>query len=212
MSLKKIGALTSVLGILKTTSGTGGDVVKTLSKFGDLDSAAKYLVRSNNRGKSTLSQSVLFNLLNGAYGVKHGGSSSENEINASLEAAMQSSSNKNITSSFALTGMLTSLKQTGTGLLTFLKPYAPLLIGAALASAGYAGFKFLDNQFDLTKSTTSKKYETAKEKNSEAQSDLETAKSEYSSNQGMKYSSGSKRTSWCSSFFKRKTCKKCKNS
>lgn len=187
MSLKKIGALTSVLGILKTTSGTGGDVVKTLSKFGDLDSAAKYLVRSNNRGKSTLSQSVLFNLLNGAYGTKHGGSHTENEVSASLEAAMQNPSNKNITSSFALTGMLTSLKNAGSGLLTFLKPFLPVIIGTALVGLGYTGFKALDNKFDLTKGTTTKKYETAKEEHETAQSDLKAAQSEYDSNQDRIY-------------------------
>ena len=68
MSLQKIGNLTNAVNTLKKKSGTGKDIISTLSSFGDLSTAAKYLVSTNKKGEKTLSEKTLFNLLKGAYG------------------------------------------------------------------------------------------------------------------------------------------------
>ena len=59
------------------------------------------------------------------------------------------------------TGILGTLKTAGAGLATVLKPLLPVFAGIAAVFAAYQGFKALDNQFDLTKGTTTKKYETS---------------------------------------------------
>ena len=180
MSLSKIGKVSSTIKTLTAFSGKKGfkDFAVALQGVGSASKATDYIARY---GKE-LNSKAAYNALVKAYGKEQITSDMMAKIGYTAGGVGSKVGDVAIGA-----GMLTSLKNTGTGLLTFLKPYAPLLIGAALASAGYAGFKFLDNQFDLTKSTTSKKYETAKEKNSEAQSDLETAKSEYSSNQDRIY-------------------------
>ena len=178
MSLSKIGKLKTAF---NNRSSQG--VASALGAFANVSTAGKWLGQINvqKNGQSIMTQKRMIDILKSQYA-----GASEEEIVAALNKGAASANIGNIALS-GTGGMLTSLKNAGSGLLTFLKPYAPLIIGTALAGLGYTGFKILDNKFDLTKGTTTKKYETAKEKNSEAQSDLETAKSEYSSNQDRIY-------------------------
>lgn len=176
MSLSKIGKLTNTIKSINSGAKNGKDLVSTLRDFGDIKSAAKYLAKSN--AGTTYKTKDLKRMLYGAYK----NSTTEEDAADILDKALEKSSTV-MDTGFSLKEIGDSLKNTGSGLLTFIKPFAPLLIGAALAGVGYAGFKFLDNQFDLTKATTTKKYQKAQEKNETAQSDLETAQSEYDSNQ-----------------------------
>lgn len=180
MSLSKIGKLTNTIKSINSGAKNGKDLVSTLRDFGDIKSAAKYLAQSN--AGTTYKTKDLKRMLYGAYK----NSTTEEDASDILEKALEKSSTI-MGTGFSLKGIGDSLKNTGSGLLTFLKPFAPLLIGTALAGVGYAGFKFLDNQFDLTKATTTKKYQKAQEEHENAQSDLKAAKSEYDSNQDRIY-------------------------
>lgn len=175
MSLKKIGNLTRNFNSVKEGTGSLKNLYNAVTDIGDLNTAAKYLVGNNK--KNGIDKSNLVNILLGAYKDKD-----ESQVKEALDKALEKSSTI-MDTGLSLKGIGDYLKDTGSGLLAFLKPFAPLLIGTALAGVGYAGFKFLDNQFDLTKGTTTKKYQKAQEKNETAQSDLETAQSEYDSNQ-----------------------------
>lgn len=179
MSLKKIGNLTRSFNSVKEGTGSLKNLYNAVTDIGDLNTAAKYLVGNNK--KNGIDKSNLVNILLGAYKDKD-----ESQVNDALDKALEKSSSI-LGTGFSLKGIGESLKNTGSGLLTFLKPFAPLLIGTALAGVGYAGFKFLDNQFDLTKGTTTKKYQKAQEKNETAQSDLEAAQSAYETNQDRIY-------------------------
>ena len=178
MSLKKIGNLSSSFKA-KDTQG----VISALRGFGDLKQAGEWIGRISNDGKGN-------SIFTNEKLVKMFKSAGYNKDNEDILSAVQNGLEKSSTimgTGFNLKGIGDSLKNTGSGILTFLKPFAPLLIGTALAGVGYAGFKFFDNQFDLTKGTTTKKYQKAQEKNETAQSDLKAAKSEYDSNQDRIY-------------------------
>lgn len=180
MSLSKIGKLTNTIKSINSGAKNGKDLVSTLRDFGDIKSAAKYLAQSN--AGTTYKTKDLKRMLYGAYK----NSTTEEDASDILDKALEKSSTI-MDTGLSLKGIGDYLKNTGSGLLTFLKPFAPLLIGTMLAGVGYAGFKFLDNQFNLTKATTSKKYQKAQEEHENAQSDLKAAKSEYDSNQDRIY-------------------------
>lgn len=175
MSLDKVGKLTRNFNAVKNGTGSLKDFYNAVSGIGDLDKAAEYLVKNNK--KNGIDKSNLVNILLGAFQDKN-----ETQVTDSLDKALSKSSTI-MGTGFSLKNIGDSIKNTGSGLLTLLKPYAPLIVGTIVTGLGVAGFKALDNAFDLTKGTTTKKYESAKEKHENAQADLETAQSEYASNQ-----------------------------
>lgn len=179
MSLKKIGKFSNAtrlfngvstredvfnLATALAASGSADKGVNWITKYGKtLDSSIAYQAMVKAFGKENVTEEMLSKI-----GYTAGGVGNVGDVAAGA-------------------GMFASFKETGAGLFSVLKSIWPLLAVIGGIGVGTAVWKGLDNQFDLTKSTTSKKYETAKEKNSEAQSDLETAKSEYSSNQDRIY-------------------------
>ena len=174
MSLSKIGNLKSAFKA-RSTSG----VSSALAAFGNVGLAGRWLGQINvsKNGENIMTQEKMINLLRSKYP-----DASEEEILNALNKGATNASAGTMAATGA-TGILGTLKNAGVGLATVLKPLLPVFAGVAAVFAAYQGFKALDNQFDLTKGTTTKKYETAKEKHQKAQSDLETAQSEYDSNQ-----------------------------
>lgn len=174
MSLSKIGNLKSAFKA-RSTSG----VSSALAAFGNVGLAGRWLGQINvsKNGENIRTQEKMINLLRSKYP-----DASEEEILNALNKGATNASAGTMAATGA-TGILGTLKNAGVGLATVLKPLLPVFAGVAAVFAAYQGFKALDNQFDLTKGTTTKKYETAKEKHQKAQSDLETAQSEYDSNQ-----------------------------
>ncbi len=174
MSLSKIGNLKSAFKA-RSTSG----VSSALAAFGNVGLAGRWLGQINvsKNGKNIRTQEKMINLLRSKYP-----DASEEEILNALNKGAANASAGTMAATGA-TGILGTLKNAGAGLATVLKPLLPVFAGVAAVFAAYQGFKALDNQFDLTKGTTTKKYEAAKEKHQKAQSDLETAQSEYDSNQ-----------------------------
>lgn len=174
MSLSKIGNLKSAFKA-RSTSG----VSSALAAFGNVGLAGRWLGQINvsKNGENIMTQEKMINLLRSKYP-----DASEEEILNALNKGAANASAGTMAATGA-TGILGTLKTAGAGLATVLKPLLPVFAGIAAVFAAYQGFKALDNQFDLTKGTTTKKYETAKEKHQKAQSDLETAQSEYDSNQ-----------------------------
>lgn len=174
MSLSKIGNLKSAFKA-RSTSG----VSSALAAFGNVGLAGRWLGQINvsKNGENIMTQEKMINLLRSKYP-----DASEEEILNALNKGAANASAGTMAATGA-TGILGTLKNAGAGLATVLKPLLPVFAGVAAVFAAYQGFKALDNQFDLTKGTTTKKYETAKEKHQKAQSDLETAQSEYDSNQ-----------------------------
>lgn len=174
MSLSKIGNLKSAFKA-RSTSG----VSSALAAFGNVGLAGRWLGQINvsKNGENIMTQEKMINLLRSKYP-----DASEEEILNALNKGATNASAGTMAATGA-TGILGTLKNAGAGLATVLKPLLPVFAGVAAVFAAYQGFKALDNQFDLTKGTTTKKYETAKEKHQKAQSDLKTAQSEYDSNQ-----------------------------
>ena len=179
MSLKKIGKFNNAtrlfngvstredvvsLATALAASGNASKGVNWITKYGkNLDSGVAYQAMVKAFGKENITEDMMAKI-----GYTAGGAGKVGDVAIGA-------------------GMLTSLKNTGSGLAAILKPFLPVIIGTALAGLGYAGFKALDNKFDLTKGTTTKKYETAKEEHETAQSDLKAAQSEYDSNQDRIY-------------------------
>ena len=175
MSLKKIGKFNNAtrlfngvstredvvsLATALAASGNASKGVNWITKYGkNLDSGVAYQAMVKAFGKENITEDMMAKI-----GYTAGGAGKVGDVAIGA-------------------GMLTSLKNTGSGLAAILKPFLPVIIGTALAGLGYAGIKALDNKFDLTKATTTKKYQKAQEKNETAQSDLETAQSAYETNQ-----------------------------
>ena len=153
MSLSKIGNLKSAF---KSRSTSG--VSSALAAFGDVGLAGKWLGQINvgKNGKNIMTQEKMINLLKSKYI-----DASEEEILNALNKGAANASASTMAATGA-TGVLGTLKNTGAGLVTFLKPFLPVIIGAAVAGIGYTGFKALDNQIGITKSGTSKKYQETK--------------------------------------------------
>lgn len=173
MSLSKIGNLTKSLKDFKAGESINS-TISSLKDFGDLNKAAKYMTTS---GSDLPEQTALW-LLQQAYG--------QTQDKDTIKEAFKKATKKTSIIGF-LTGDLEGTGEKGgtllSGIGSVIKSIAPQLILSAGIAAASAGWSFLDNQFNLTKGTTAKKYENAKEKHETAQQDLETAKSEYNSNQ-----------------------------
>lgn len=164
MSLSKIGKVSNAVKLLKA-AGNMSAGVNWISKYGKV-----------------LDSGIVYQALKQAFP----GESLTEEMLSKIGYTAGNASGK-VGDAVAGAGLIASLKDTGTGLISFLKPFLPVIIGAAVAGIGYTGFKALDNQIGITKSGTSKKYQETKEKHETAQSDYEEAKSQYDSNQDRIY-------------------------
>lgn len=180
MSLSKIGKFSTAIKAINgvTTRGDIADLGIALKSAGDISTGVNWISRY---GK-TLDSAVAYQALKQAF-------PNENITEEMLSKIGYTAGNASgkVGDAIAGTGLMASLKNTGSGLITFLKPFLPVIIGAAVAGIGYTGFKALDNQIGITKSGTSKKYQETKEKHETAQSDYEEAKSQYDSNQDRIY-------------------------
>lgn len=176
MSLSKIGKFSTAIKAINrvTTRGDIADLGIALKSAGDISTGVNWISRY---GK-TLNSAVAYQALKQAF-------PNENITEEMLSKIGYTAGNASgkVGDAVAGAGLMASLKNTGAGLVTFLKPFLPVIIGAAVAGIGYTGFKALNNQIGITKSGTSKKYQETKEKHETAQSDYEEAKSQYDSNQ-----------------------------
>ena len=177
MSLQKIGNLTNAVNTLKKKSGTGKDIISTLSSFGDLSTAAKYLVSTNKKGEKTLSEKTLFNLLKGAYG-----NLGEEAISEALKQGIKTSSIKGALSS-GISGLVSGIGAAGTGLVSFLGSIWPLLAVGGGIFAGVKGYQALNDKFTLTKGMADKHYSQSTQEYADNQSELESLQSQRDSNQ-----------------------------
>lgn len=177
MSLQKIGNLTNAVNTLKKKSGTGKDIISTLSSFGDLSTAAKYLVSTNKKGEKTLSEKTLFNLLKGAYG-----NLGEEAISEALKQGIKTSSIKGALSS-GISGLVSGIGAAGTGLVSFLGSIWPLLAVGGGIFAGIKGYQALNDKFTLTKGMADKHYSQSTQEYANNQSELESLQSQRDSNQ-----------------------------
>lgn len=177
MSLQKIGNLTNAVNTLKKKSGTGKDIISTLSSFGDLSTAAKYLVSTNKKGEKTLSEKTLFNLLKGAYG-----NLGEEAISEALKQGIKTSSIKGALSS-GISGLVSGIGTVGTGLVSFLGSIWPLLAVGGGIFAGIKGYQALNDKFTLTKGMADKHYSQSTQEYANNQSELESLQSQRDSNQ-----------------------------
>lgn len=161
-------AVSSDIGYLAAALGEIGDqnkAVNWITKYGkELDSGIAYQALVQKFGKDKITEEMMSKI--GYTAGSAGGKVGDVAVGA---------------------GLLGSLKDTGSGLLAFIKPLLPILGIAGAIGVGTLAWKGLDNQFNLTKATTTKKYQKAQEKNETAQSDLETAQSAYETNQDRIY-------------------------
>lgn len=177
MSLQKIGNLTNAVNTLKKKSGTDKDIISTLSSFGDLSTAAKYLVSTNKKGEKTLSEKTLFNLLNSAYG-----NLGEEAISEALKQGIKTSSIKGALSS-GISGLVSGIGAAGTGLVSFLGSIWPLLAVGGGIFAGVKGYQALNDKFTFTKGMADKHYSQSTQEYANNQSELESLQSQRDSNQ-----------------------------
>lgn len=175
MSLSKIGKLTSAFSSFKNNPYNLLDLtnmVTALASVGNVDNAAKYLVKINKQNGNFLGESAMAVLLSKAYR-----SSGINQ-----EMAMGSINNALANSSkFSMGGMLGSLSAVGTGIATMFKSIAPaiipLIIAAVVAKAG----KMVWDNF-ATNTAAKKQYQTSSKAYQEAASERDSVQSEYDSN------------------------------
>lgn len=177
MSLQKIGNLTNAVNTLKKKSGTDKDIISTLSSFGDLSTAAKYLVSTNKKGEKTLSEKTLFNLLKSAYG-----NLGEEAISEALKQGIKTSSIKGALSS-GISGLVSGIGAAGTGLVSFLGSIWPLLAVGGGIFAGVKGYQALNDKFTFTKGMADKHYSQSTQEYANNQSELESLQSQRDSNQ-----------------------------
>ena len=175
MSLSKIGKLKNAF-----KTGTKEDLNEAFGGFSDLDTAMKWAYRVNTDRKGNqkfLSTDQIFEAVKNKFGEEY----TKEEVEKALDNATKTVDLK----SFLFGSKGVSGKASGvlSGIGSVLKAIAPELILSLGIAAVTATWKGLDNQFDLTKGTTTKKYQKAQEKNETAQSDLETAQSAYETNQ-----------------------------
>ena len=175
MSLSKIGKLKNAF-----KTGTKEDLNEAFGGFSDFETAMKWAYRVNTDRKGNqkfLSTDQIFEAVKNKFGEEH----TKEEVEKALDNATQTVDLKSFL--FGSKGVAGKASGVLSGIGSVLKAIAPELILSLGIAAVTATWKGLDNQFDLTKATTTKKYQKAQEKNETAQSDLETAQSAYATNQ-----------------------------
>lgn len=161
-------------------SGKKEDLDEAFGGFSNLDTAMKWAYRVNTDRKGNqkfLSTDQIFEAVKDKFGEEH----TKEEVEKALDNATKTVDLKSFL--FGSKGVAGKASGVLSGIGSVLKAIAPELILSLGIAAVTATWKGLDNQFDLTKATTTKKYQKAQEKNETAQSDLETAQSAYATNQ-----------------------------
>lgn len=167
MSLSKIGKLTNTL-----KSGTGKDLIMSLAGFGDINTAAKWLARSN--ANEIYKTKDLKNKLYGAYK----NTSTRAEASSVFDAALLSSTVKGKASIGE-----SKISNTFAGLGAFLKSIWPVLAVVGGIAAGTAAWKWADDKFTITKATAKKHSDESAQAYQNAKTELSTKQSQYDTNQ-----------------------------
>lgn len=169
MSLSKIGKLTSSF---KNNPSDLTNMATALASVGNVDNAAKYLVKINKQNGNSLSENDMAVLLSKAYR-----SSGINQ-----EMAMGSINNALANSSkFSMGGMLGSLSAVGTGIATMFESIAPVIIPLIIAAVAAKAGKMAWDNF-ATNTAAKKQYQTSSKAYQEAASERDSVQSEYDSN------------------------------
>lgn len=169
MSLSKIGKLTSSF---KNNPLDLTNMATALASVGNVDNAAKYLVKINKQNGNFLGENAMAVLLSKAYR-----SSGINQ-----EMAMGSINNALANSSkFSMGGMLGSLSAVGTGIATMFESIAPVIIPLIIAAVAAKAGKMAWDNF-ATNTAAKKQYQTSSKAYQEAASERDSVQSEYDSN------------------------------
>lgn len=172
MSLNKIGKLTSAFSSFKNNPLDLTNMATALASVGNVDNAAKYLVKINKQNGNFLGENAMAVLLSKAYR-----SSGINQ-----EMAMGSINNALANSSkFSMGGMLGSLSAVGTGIATMFESIAPVIIPLIIAAVAAKAGKMAWDNF-ATNTAAKKKYQTSSKAYQEAASERDSVQSEYDSN------------------------------
>lgn len=172
MSLSKIGKLTSAFSSFKNNPLDLTNMATALASVGNVDNAAKYLVKINKQNGNFLGENAMAVLLSKAYR-----SSGINQ-----EMAMGSINNALANSSkFSMGGMLGSLSAVGTGIATIFESIAPVIIPLIIAAVAAKAGKMAWDNF-ATNTAAKKKYQTSSKAYQEAASERDSVQSEYDSN------------------------------
>lgn len=177
MSLSKIGKLTSAFNSFKNNPLDLTNMATALASVGNVDNAAKYLVKINKQNGNFLGENAMAVLLSKAYR-----SSGINQ-----EMAMGSINNALANSSkFSMGGMLGSLSAVGTGIATVFKSIAPMMIPLIIGAAGIKAGKMLwDNV--LTDNAAQKNLQESVQKYKTEKSDLDNLQSQKETNKQRVY-------------------------
>lgn len=177
MSLSKIGKLTSAFSSLKNDPLDLTNMATALASVGNVDNAAKYLVKINKQNGNFLGENTMAVLLRKAYR-----SSGINQ-----EMAMGSINNALANSSkFSMGGMLGSLSAVGTGIATMFKSIAPMMIPLIIGAVGIKAGKMLwDNV--LTDNAAQKNLQESVQKYKTEKSDLDNLQSQKETNKQRVY-------------------------
>ena len=172
MSLSKIGKLTSAFSSFKNNPLDLTNMATALASVGNVDNAAKYLVKINKQNGNFLGENAMAVLLSNAYR-----SSGINQ-----EMAMGSINNALANSSkFSMGGMLGSLSAVGTGIATMFESIAPVIIPLIIAAVAAKAGKMAWDNF-ATNTAAKKQYQTSSKAYQEAASERDSVQSEYDSN------------------------------
>lgn len=172
MSLSKIGKLTSTFNSFKNNPLDLTNMATALASVGNVDNAAKYLVKMNKQNGNFLGENAMAVLLSKAYR-----SSGINQ-----EMAMGSINNALANSSkFSMGGMLGSLSAVGTGIATMFESIAPVIIPLIIAAVAAKAGKMAWDNF-ATNTAAKKQYQTSSKAYQEAASERDSVQSEYDSN------------------------------
>ena len=172
MSLSKIGKLTSAFSSFKNNPLDLTNMATALASVGNVDNAAKYLVKINKQNGNFLGENAMAVLLSNAYR-----SSGINQ-----EMAMGSINNALANSSkFSIGGMLGSLSAVGTGIATMFESIAPVIIPLIIAAVAAKAGKMAWDNF-ATNTAAKKQYQTSSKAYQEAASERDSVQSEYDSN------------------------------
>lgn len=177
MSLSKIGKLTSAFNSFKNNPLDLTNMATALASVGNVDNAAKYLVKINKQNGNFLGENAMAVLLSKAYR-----SSGINQ-----EMAMGSINNALANSSkFSMGGMLGSLSAVGTGIATMFESIAPVIIPLIIAAvAAKAGKMAWDNV--LTDNAAQKNLQESVQKYKTEKSDLDNLQSQKETNKQRVY-------------------------
>lgn len=172
MSLSKIGKLTSAFSSFKNNPLDLTNIATALASVGNVDNAAKYLVKINKQNGNFLGENAMAVLLSKAYR-----SSGINQ-----EMAMGSINNALANSSkFSMGGMLGSLSAVGTGIATMFESIAPVIIPLIITAVAVKAGKMAWDNF-ATNTAAKKQYQTSSKAYQEAVSERDSVQSEYDSN------------------------------